>query len=112
MCFAVSDAMIGVDKFILGSEALAVPIWWVYATSLHFVAPQAIEDGLADRIAVNRRLAAVGNVRGIGKAQMPRNDATPDIEVDPDTFTVRIDGEVWQEQPAAELPMAQRYFLF
>lgn len=82
------------------------------ATSVHFVSPQAIEDGLADRIAVNRKLIAVGNVRGIGKAQMPRNDATPDIEVDADTFTVRIDGEVWQEQPAAELPMAQRYFLF
>ncbi|WP_370499550.1 urease subunit alpha [Mycolicibacterium sp. jd] len=82
------------------------------ATSVHFVAPQAIEDGLADRIAVNRKLVAVGNVRGVGKAQMPLNDATPDIEVDPDTFTVRIDGEVWQEQPATELPMAQRYFLF
>ncbi|MGB0971274.1 MAG: hypothetical protein ACPGVG_09970, partial [Mycobacterium sp.] len=49
---------------------------------------------------------------GIGKAQMPLNDATPDIAVDPDTFTVRIDGEVWHEQPATELPMAQRYFLF
>ena len=82
------------------------------ATSVHFVAPQAIEDGLADRIALNRKLVAVGNVRGLGKAQMPLNDATPDIEVDPDTFTVRIDGEVWREQPAAELPMAQRYFLF
>ncbi|EHB44498.1 Urease subunit alpha [Mycolicibacterium rhodesiae JS60] len=82
------------------------------ATSLHFVAPQAIEDGLADRIAVKRRLAPVGNVRAIGKAQMPLNDAQPRIEVDPDTFTVRIDGEVWAEQPAAELPMAQRYFLF
>ncbi|UXA15955.1 urease subunit alpha [Mycobacterium sp. SMC-4] len=82
------------------------------ATSVHFVAPQAIDDGLADRIAVDRRLIAVDNVRGIGKAQMPLNDAMPDIEVDPDTFTVRIDGEVWQEQPAAELPMAQRYFLF
>jgi urease subunit alpha len=82
------------------------------ATSVHFVAPQAIEDGLADRIAVNRKLVAVGNVRGIGKAQMPLNDATPDIRVDPDTFTVHIDGELWQEQPAAELPMAQRYFLF
>ncbi len=43
---------------------------------------------------------------------MPLNDARPRIEVDPDTFTVRIDGEVWQEQPATELPMAQRYFLF
>ncbi|MCV7152064.1 urease subunit alpha [Mycolicibacterium pyrenivorans] len=82
------------------------------ATSVHFVAPQAIEDGLADRLAVNRRLVAVGNVRGVGKAQMPHNDALPDIQVDPDTFTVRIDGEVWQEQPATELPMAQRYFLF
>ena len=82
------------------------------ATSVHFVAPQAIEDGLADRIAVNRKLIAVANVRGVGKAQMPHNDATPDIEVDPDTFTVRINGEVWQQQPATELPMAQRYFLF
>jgi urease subunit alpha len=82
------------------------------ATSLHFVSPQAVDDGLADRIAVHRKLVAVENVRAVGKAQMPLNDATPDIEVDPDTFTVRIDGEVWQEQPAAELPMAQRYFLF
>jgi urease subunit alpha len=82
------------------------------ATSVHFVAPQAVEDGLADRIAVNRKLVPVGNVRAVGKAQMPLNDAQPRIEVDPDTFTVRIDGEVWAEQPAAELPMAQRYFLF
>ncbi|MCH9702512.1 MAG: urease subunit alpha [Actinomycetia bacterium] len=82
------------------------------ATSVHFVAPQAIEDRLADRIATNRKLVAVANVRDIGKAQMPLNDATPEIVVDPDTFTVRIDGEVWQEQPATELPMAQRYFLF
>lgn len=82
------------------------------ATSVHFVAPQAIEDGLTDRIAVNRRLVPVGNVRAVGKAQMPLNDAQPRIEVDPDTFTVRIDGEVWAEQPATELPMAQRYFLF
>lgn len=81
-------------------------------TSLHFVAPQAIEAHLSERIAVNRRLVPVANVRGVGKAQMPLNDATPDIQVEPDTFTVRIDGEVWQEQPAAELPMAQRYFLF
>ncbi|MEE6170084.1 MULTISPECIES: urease subunit alpha [unclassified Mycolicibacterium] len=82
------------------------------ATSLHFVAPQAIADGLAERLNVRRKLVAVKNVRRIGKAHMPLNDALPRIEVDPDTFTVRIDGEVWQEQPAAELPMAQRYFLF
>ncbi len=82
------------------------------ATSVHFVSPQAIEDGLADRLAVNRRLVAVKDVRKVGKADMPLNDALPRIEVDPDTFTVRIDGDVWQEQPATELPMAQRYFLF
>jgi len=82
------------------------------ATSVHFVAPQAIQDGLADRLAVNRKLVAVKDVRQVGKAQMPLNDALPSIEVDPDTFTVRINGDVWQEQPAAELPMAQRYFLF
>jgi urease subunit alpha len=82
------------------------------ATSVHFVSPQAIDDGLADRLAVTRKLVAVKDVRHVGKAQMPLNDALPRIEVDPDTFTVRIDGDVWQEQPAAELPMAQRYFLF
>jgi urease subunit alpha len=82
------------------------------ATSVHFVASQAIEDGLADRLAVNRRLVAVTDVRKVGKAAMPLNDALPRIEVDPDTFTVTIDGDVWAEQPATELPMAQRYFLF
>ncbi len=82
------------------------------ATSVHFVAPAALEDGLADRLDIRRKLVAVKNVRQIGKSDMPHNDALPRIEVDPDTFTVRIDGEVWAEQPAAELPMAQRYFLF
>ncbi|OBG45359.1 urease subunit alpha [Mycobacterium alsense] len=82
------------------------------ATSLHFVAPHAIEAGLAEKLAVNRQLAAVKNVRNVGKADLPLNDAMPAIDIDPDTFTVRIDGEVWPEQPATELPMAQRYFLF
>ncbi|ORJ58382.1 urease subunit alpha [Mycobacterium simiae] len=82
------------------------------ATSVHFVAPQAIEAGLAQKLAVNRRLVPVGDTSAIGKAALPLNDSLPDIEVHPDTFTVRIDGEVWQEQPPAELPLAQRYFLF
>jgi urease subunit alpha len=82
------------------------------ATSVHFVAPQSIEARLADRLAVDRRLVPVADVRAIGKADLPLNDALPSIEVDADTFTVRIDGQVWQQQPAAELPMAQRYFLF
>jgi urease subunit alpha len=82
------------------------------ATSVHFVSQQAIDDGLADRLAVNRALVPVGDVRKVGKSDMPLNDACPRIEVEPDTFTVRIDGQVWEEQPATELPMAQRYFLF
>jgi urease subunit alpha len=81
-------------------------------SSVHFVAPAAIEDGLAGRLAARRRLVPVANVRSRGKVDLPNNDATPRIEVDPDTFTVRIDGEVVEPQPAESLPMAQRYFLF
>ncbi|TCJ95292.1 urease subunit alpha [Nocardia alba] len=82
------------------------------ATSLHFVSEQAIDDGLANRLNVRRKLVPVKNARRVTKADMPHNDAMPRIEVDPDTFTVRVDGEVWAEEPATELPMAQRYFLF
>ena len=82
------------------------------ATSVAFVAPAALEGGLADRLAVRRPLVAVAGVRGRTKADMPQNDTLPDITVEPDTFTVRIDGEVVESDPAAELPMAQRYFLF
>ena len=82
------------------------------ATSLAFVSPAALEDGLADRLAVQRRLVPVLNVRGRMKADLPENSALPRIEVDPDSFEVRIDGEVIKEEPAANLPMAQRYFLF
>ncbi|MFC4373784.1 urease subunit alpha [Nocardia halotolerans] len=82
------------------------------ATSLHFVSEQAIDDRLADRLNVRRKLVPVKNVRRVTKADMRHNDAMPRIDVDPDTFTVRVDGEVWAEDPATELPMAQRYFLF
>ncbi len=81
-------------------------------TSLTFVAPIAIDDGLAERVQVDRRLVAVRNTRNLGKQHMPENDARPHIEVDPDTFAVRIDGELIIEAPATVLPMAQRYFLF
>ncbi|MCA0145230.1 urease subunit alpha [Blastococcus sp. LR1] len=81
-------------------------------TSLHFVAQAAIDAGLADRLAVDRRLAAVSDTSRLTKADMPENTALPDIRVDPDTFTVSVDGEVWEPEPVAELPMAQRYFLF
>jgi urease subunit alpha len=82
------------------------------ATSVHFVSAAALEDGLADRLAIGRRLVAIADTRRRGKADLPNNDATPDIRVDPETFTVTIDGEVVEPQPVEIVPMAQRYFLF
>ena len=67
--------------------------------------------GLAERLRLARALVPIADVSGRGKADMINNDALPDIRVEPDTFTVRIDGEVIEEAPAADLPMAQRYFL-
>lgn len=82
------------------------------ATSITFVAQAALDDGLADRLALQRRLVASRNTRSLTKADLPENDAMPRIEVDADTFAVRIDGELVVEQPVDRLPMAQRYFLF
>ncbi|GAA4516907.1 hypothetical protein GCM10023191_088490 [Actinoallomurus oryzae] len=82
------------------------------ATSVAFVAPAAIEDGPADRLAVERELVAVKNMRGRTKADPPANDALPAIEVDADTFAVRGDGEEVDHEPAAVLPMTQHHLLF
>lgn len=82
------------------------------ATSLAFVAQAALDDGLGSRLDVRRRLAPVADTRALRKTDLPENSAMPRIEVDPDTFAVRIDGELIDEQPATELPMAQRYMLF
>ncbi|HET9517326.1 MAG TPA: urease subunit alpha [Actinoplanes sp.] len=82
------------------------------ATSVAFVAPAAIDAMLSDRVGVRRAFVPVGDTRSVGKADLPLNDATPRIEVDPDTFAVRVDGELVEQSPVTELPMAQRYFLF
>jgi urease subunit alpha len=79
---------------------------------LHFVSPAALEDGLADRWASERPLVATKDVSPLSKASLPENDALPSIDVDSETFAVRVDGELIEPQPARELPMAQRYFLF
>jgi urease subunit alpha len=77
------------------------------------VSKAAAENGLAGRLGVQKQLVAVENVRGgIGKKDMVLNDATPVIEVDPETYDVRADGELLVCEPAQILPMAQRYFLF
>jgi len=96
---------------------LSRPMWGAapqsaQATSLHFVSESAIADGLADRVNIGRKFAPIKNTRGVGKADMPENNAQPDIQVNPSTFEVHIDGELVTEQPAPSLPMTQRYFLF
>jgi urease subunit alpha len=79
---------------------------------VHFVSPAALEAGLAGRWASERPLVPVKDVSGLSKASLPENDALPAIDVDPETFAVRVDGELIEPEPATELPMAQRYFLF
>jgi len=81
-------------------------------SALTFVSRVALEDGLAARLNVERALIAVENTRNIGKKDMVHNNATPELEVDPETYEVRADGELLTCQPAKVLPMAQRYFLF
>jgi len=85
----------------------------VAASSVTFVSQAAIDDGLAAQLGVHKTLAAVSNTRsGIGKAAMIHNSAAPHMEVDPETYEVRADGELLVCEPADVLPMAQRYFLF
>ncbi|GLK75912.1 urease subunit alpha [Methylopila jiangsuensis] len=82
-------------------------------SSVTFVSKAALDDGLKGRLGLTRELVAVSNTRGgISKASMILNDATPVIEVDPETYDVRADGELLTCEPADVLPMAQRYFLF
>jgi urease subunit alpha len=83
------------------------------ASCVTFVSGAAIEAGIGKALGLERRLVAVANTRGgIGKKAMVHNDATPVIEVDPETYEVRADGVLLTCEPATVLPMAQRYFLF
>ncbi|MCC0012392.1 MAG: urease subunit alpha [Rhodobiaceae bacterium] len=82
-------------------------------SAVTFVSKAALDDGLQEKLGVAREMVAVENTRGgIGKASMVHNDATPEIEVDPETYEVRANGELLTCEPADVLPMAQRYFLF
>ncbi|MDG4882259.1 urease subunit alpha [Mesorhizobium sp. WSM4884] len=82
-------------------------------SSVTFVSKAAFEAGLQEKLGVDKAMVAVENTRGgIGKHSMVLNDATPHVEVDPETYEVRADGELLTCEPATVLPMAQRYFLF
>ncbi len=80
--------------------------------AITFVAPAALEDGLADRLGLRRRLAAVRPTREVTKASMVNNDALPAIVIDPETFAIDVDGERVVPAPASELPLAQLYSMF
>jgi urease subunit alpha len=82
------------------------------STSVTFVSKAALDAGVPRRLQLGRRAVAVKRCRSIGKRDMILNDALPRIEVDPETYEVRADGEHLTSEPAAVLPMAQRYFLF
>ncbi len=81
-------------------------------TSVNFVAQAALDHGGLDGLRLTKRSAAVADTRSVRKTDMIANDATPDVRVDPDSFAVRIDGELVEPAPVDVLPMAQRYFLF
>jgi urease subunit alpha len=82
------------------------------STSLIFVSAAALASDVPGRLGLTKRAVAVSRCRGIGKRDMIHNDALPRIEVDPETYEVRADGERLTCEPARVLPMAQRYFLF
>ena len=82
------------------------------ATSVTFVSQAALENAALHGLRLARPLEAVRNTRRIGKKDMVHNAARPRIEVDPETYEVRADGELLVCEPAQSLPMAQRYFLF
>ena len=82
------------------------------ASCITFLSGAAMETDIGTRLGLRRSLSAVRNTRNIGKKDMIHNDATPVIEVDPETYEVRADGVLLTCQPATILPMAQRYFLF
>lgn len=81
-------------------------------TSLTFVSQAALDNPAVKALGLQKPLVAVKNCRNIGKQDMVLNNATPKIEVDPETYHVMADGELLICEPATEVPLAQRYFLF
>ena len=81
-------------------------------SSVVFVSQASLDVGIGERYGLSKRLVAVRGTRTVGKKDMVLNDLTPNMQVDPETYEVRADGEVLTCEPATVLPMAQRYFLF
>ena len=78
-----------------------------------FASKASVSAGIGKKLGIEKKLVPVSNTRGgISKKSMIHNSATPRIEVDPETYEVRADGELLTCTPADVLPLAQRYFLF
>ena len=84
----------------------------IAATSFSFVSQAAVDGGVAEQIGLAKPVVAVSGTRQVTKADMKLNDYLPTMEVDPETYEVRADGELLTCEPAEVLPMAQRYFMF
>jgi urease subunit alpha len=84
----------------------------VEQSAVSFVSAAAQDDGIGGQLGLAKATMPVAKTRTISKADMVHNDYCPDIEVNPETYEVRADGELLTCEPADELPMAQRYFLF
>lgn len=82
------------------------------ATSLTFISKVALDAGITEQLKLHKKAVAVSGCRQIQKQDMKLNEALPQIEVDPETYEVRADGQLLTCEPATILPMAQRYFLF
>jgi urease subunit alpha len=81
-------------------------------SAVTFVSAAAEAAGICDTLGLRKEVKAVKGTRNIGKKDLILNDALPQIEVNPETYEVRADGELLTCQPAEVVPMAQRYFLF
>ena len=81
-------------------------------TSVSFVSQAALAADVGSALGLSKRLVGVSGTRGVRKADLIHNAYQPHMEVDPQTYAVRADGVLLQCEPAAELPLAQRYFLF
>ncbi|WP_081998652.1 urease subunit alpha [Sinomonas humi] len=84
----------------------------VQSSSITFLSRAAVDLGVPERLALKKNIRAVGGIRSLRKADLPFNGETPEIEVDPETYEVRVDGELATCEPVETLPLAQRYFLF
>ena len=81
-------------------------------SSITFVSESSLQNGIGAELELRKNTVAVKNTRNITKSDMVYNNLCPNIEVDPETYEVRADGSLLTCEPASELPMAQRYFLY